>query len=201
MRSTKERRRRRSVESSPGRFGEVRFLRTSRRCRRRIVFGVTGRWRRSAPGCGRLRTAKMLGLATGSVVALFPVAIGEHSCQHREQDAGAYDRLLAASPSFHHGAPVRPRNEVQLGLTMVKWIKGIEFVGALRGCRVTADAEMSNPQEGLLCVGPSRSQASPLWARQPPKWRYRERRRARVARRERRSRRGSATRSRTAGRR
>ena len=110
----------------------------------------------------------MLGLATGSVVALFPVAIGEHSCQHREQDAGAYDRLLAASPSFHHGAPVRPRNEVQLGLTMVKWIKGIEFVGALRGCRVTADAEMSNPQEGLLCVGPSRSQASPLWARQPP---------------------------------
>jgi hypothetical protein len=64
--------------------------------------------------------------ATGSAVALFPVAIGEHSCQHRVQDAGAYDRLLAASPSFHQGAPVRLRNEVQLGLKMVKWIKGVE---------------------------------------------------------------------------
>lgn len=30
--------------------------------------------------------------------------------------------------SFGHGAPLRLRNEVQLGFKMVKWIKGIEFV-------------------------------------------------------------------------
>jgi len=30
--------------------------------------------------------------------------------------------------SFSHGAPVRLRNEVQLGFKMVKWIQGIEFV-------------------------------------------------------------------------
>ena len=30
--------------------------------------------------------------------------------------------------SYHHGAPVRLRNEVELGFKMVKWIKGIEFV-------------------------------------------------------------------------
>ncbi|WP_427018755.1 molybdopterin-dependent oxidoreductase [Pseudarthrobacter sp. P1] len=29
---------------------------------------------------------------------------------------------------FNHGAPVRLRNETQLGFKMVKWIKGIEFV-------------------------------------------------------------------------
>ncbi len=31
--------------------------------------------------------------------------------------------------SFGHGAPLRLRNEVQLGFKMVKWVKGIEFVG------------------------------------------------------------------------
>ncbi|WP_197412772.1 molybdopterin-dependent oxidoreductase [Arthrobacter sp. EpRS71] len=30
--------------------------------------------------------------------------------------------------NFTHGAPVRLRNESQLGFKMVKWIKGIEFV-------------------------------------------------------------------------
>jgi DMSO/TMAO reductase YedYZ molybdopterin-dependent catalytic subunit len=30
--------------------------------------------------------------------------------------------------SYGHGAPLRLRNEVQLGFKMVKWIKGIEFV-------------------------------------------------------------------------
>ncbi|MEO6533377.1 MAG: molybdopterin-dependent oxidoreductase [Pseudolysinimonas sp.] len=30
--------------------------------------------------------------------------------------------------SFGHGAPLRLRNEVQLGFKMVKWIKGVEFV-------------------------------------------------------------------------
>ena len=30
--------------------------------------------------------------------------------------------------SFGHGAPLRLRNEVQLGFKHVKWIKGIEFV-------------------------------------------------------------------------
>ncbi|MFJ1895869.1 molybdopterin-dependent oxidoreductase [Streptomyces sp. NPDC088115] len=30
--------------------------------------------------------------------------------------------------NYHHGAPVRLRNEAQLGFKMVKWIKGIEFV-------------------------------------------------------------------------
>jgi methionine sulfoxide reductase catalytic subunit len=30
--------------------------------------------------------------------------------------------------SFGHGAPLRPRNETQLGFKQVKWIKGIEFV-------------------------------------------------------------------------
>ncbi|KDA06372.1 oxidoreductase [Microbacterium sp. CH12i] len=30
--------------------------------------------------------------------------------------------------SFGHGAPIRLRNEVQLGFKLVKWIKGIEFV-------------------------------------------------------------------------
>jgi sulfoxide reductase catalytic subunit YedY len=29
---------------------------------------------------------------------------------------------------FGHGAPLRLRNEVQLGFKHVKWIKGIEFV-------------------------------------------------------------------------
>lgn len=29
---------------------------------------------------------------------------------------------------FGHGAPLRLRNEVQLGLKQVKWIKGLEFV-------------------------------------------------------------------------
>ncbi|MEV6282225.1 molybdopterin-dependent oxidoreductase [Kribbella sp. NPDC051770] len=32
---------------------------------------------------------------------------------------------------FHHGAPVRLRNETQHGFKMVKWIKGIEFVADL----------------------------------------------------------------------
>ena len=30
--------------------------------------------------------------------------------------------------SYGHGAPLRLRNEVQLGFKMVKWIKGVEFV-------------------------------------------------------------------------
>jgi len=30
--------------------------------------------------------------------------------------------------SFGHGAPLRLRNEIQLGFKLVKWIKGIEFV-------------------------------------------------------------------------
>ncbi len=39
----------------------------------------------------------------------------------------AYD-MNGQALSFGHGAPLRLRNEVQLGFKMVKWIKGIEFV-------------------------------------------------------------------------
>lgn len=39
----------------------------------------------------------------------------------------AYD-MNDQTLSFGHGAPLRLRNEVQLGFKMVKWIKGIEFV-------------------------------------------------------------------------
>jgi len=39
----------------------------------------------------------------------------------------AYD-MNGETLSFGHGAPLRLRNEVQLGFKMVKWIKGIEFV-------------------------------------------------------------------------
>ncbi|MEP7178764.1 MAG: molybdopterin-dependent oxidoreductase, partial [Pseudonocardiales bacterium] len=39
----------------------------------------------------------------------------------------AYD-MNEAPLSFGHGAPLRLRNEVQLGFKQVKWIKGIEFV-------------------------------------------------------------------------
>jgi DMSO/TMAO reductase YedYZ molybdopterin-dependent catalytic subunit/thiosulfate reductase cytochrome b subunit len=35
--------------------------------------------------------------------------------------------------SFGHGAPLRLRNEVQLGFKMVKWIKGVEFVVSFEG--------------------------------------------------------------------
>lgn len=34
--------------------------------------------------------------------------------------------------NYHHGAPLRLRNESQLGFKMVKWIKGIEFVDDFR---------------------------------------------------------------------
>ncbi|MET4705225.1 molybdopterin-dependent oxidoreductase [Frigoribacterium sp. UYMn621] len=39
----------------------------------------------------------------------------------------AYD-MNDAPVSFGHGAPLRLRNETELGFKMVKWIKGIEFV-------------------------------------------------------------------------
>jgi sulfoxide reductase catalytic subunit YedY len=39
----------------------------------------------------------------------------------------AYD-MNGATLSFGHGAPLRLRNEVQLGFKMVKWIKAVEFV-------------------------------------------------------------------------
>jgi sulfoxide reductase catalytic subunit YedY len=39
----------------------------------------------------------------------------------------AYD-MNDETLSFGHGAPLRLRNEVELGFKMVKWIKGIEFV-------------------------------------------------------------------------
>jgi len=39
----------------------------------------------------------------------------------------AYD-MNGAPLSFGHGAPLRLRNETQLGFTQVKWIKGVEFV-------------------------------------------------------------------------
>lgn len=39
----------------------------------------------------------------------------------------AYD-MNDEALSFGHGAPLRLRNEVQLGFKMVKWIRGIEFV-------------------------------------------------------------------------
>ena len=46
---------------------------------------------------------------------------------HYELTMLAYD-MNGQALSFGHGAPVRLRNEVQLGFKMVKWIKGIEFV-------------------------------------------------------------------------
>lgn len=39
----------------------------------------------------------------------------------------AYD-MNGEPLSFGHGAPVRLRNEIQLGFKQVKWIAGIEFV-------------------------------------------------------------------------
>lgn len=39
----------------------------------------------------------------------------------------AYD-MNGAPLSYGHGAPLRLRNEAQLGFKMVKWIKGVEFV-------------------------------------------------------------------------
>jgi DMSO/TMAO reductase YedYZ molybdopterin-dependent catalytic subunit len=39
----------------------------------------------------------------------------------------AYD-MNGAPLSYGHGAPLRLRNEVQLGFKQVKWISGIEFV-------------------------------------------------------------------------
>jgi hypothetical protein len=39
----------------------------------------------------------------------------------------AYD-MNGETLSFGHGAPLRLRNETQLGFKMVKWIKGIEFI-------------------------------------------------------------------------
>ena len=41
----------------------------------------------------------------------------------------AYDMNDGALP-FGHGAPLRLRNEIQLGFKQVKWIKGIEFVAS-----------------------------------------------------------------------
>jgi methionine sulfoxide reductase catalytic subunit len=41
----------------------------------------------------------------------------------------AYD-MNGEALSFGHGAPLRLRNEVQLGFKQVKWIKGIEFVAS-----------------------------------------------------------------------
>ena len=42
----------------------------------------------------------------------------------------AYDMNDEPLP-FGHGAPLRLRNEIELGFKQVKWIKGIEFVAAL----------------------------------------------------------------------
>ncbi len=39
----------------------------------------------------------------------------------------AYD-MNGAPLDFGHGAPLRLRNEIELGFKMVKWLKGIEFV-------------------------------------------------------------------------
>jgi len=39
----------------------------------------------------------------------------------------AYD-MNGAPVSFGHGAPLRLRNQTQLGFKQVKWIKGVEFV-------------------------------------------------------------------------
>lgn len=39
----------------------------------------------------------------------------------------AYD-MNGEPLSYGHGAPLRPRNEVQLGFKQVKWLAGIEFV-------------------------------------------------------------------------
>lgn len=44
----------------------------------------------------------------------------------------AYD-MNGEPLSFGHGAPLRLRNEVELGFKMVKWIKGIEFVADFHG--------------------------------------------------------------------
>jgi methionine sulfoxide reductase catalytic subunit len=35
---------------------------------------------------------------------------------------------MTSSLSFGHGAPLRLRNEIELGFKQVKWIAGIEFV-------------------------------------------------------------------------
>ncbi len=40
----------------------------------------------------------------------------------------AYDMNGAPLLSLGHGAPLRLRNETQLGFKQVKWIKGVEFV-------------------------------------------------------------------------
>ena len=51
---------------------------------------------------------------------------------HYELTMLAYD-MNDQALSYGHGAPLRLRNEVQLGFKMVKWIKGIEFVEDFSG--------------------------------------------------------------------
>ena len=46
----------------------------------------------------------------------------------------AYD-MNGEPLTYEHGAPLRLRNEVQLGFKQVKWIAGIEFVSGLRSDR------------------------------------------------------------------
>jgi DMSO/TMAO reductase YedYZ molybdopterin-dependent catalytic subunit len=47
---------------------------------------------------------------------------------HNQLTMLAYD-MNSAPLSYGHGAPLRLRNEVQLGFKQVKWLAGIEFVG------------------------------------------------------------------------
>ena len=49
--------------------------------------------------------------------------------------------------SFGHGAPLRLRNEIQLGFKQVKWIKGVEVVADFLGDRRAATAATTKNHE------------------------------------------------------
>ena len=48
-----------------------------------------------------------------------------------EYNSPALENVVPLPPD--HGAPVRLRNETQLGFKQVKWIKGLEFVADIGG--------------------------------------------------------------------
>ncbi len=53
----------------------------------------------------------------------------------------AYDMNDEPLP-FGHGAPLRLRNEIELGFKQVKWIKGIEFVAEYSGASRTRTGDL-----------------------------------------------------------
>ncbi|MGH9094584.1 MAG: molybdopterin-dependent oxidoreductase, partial [Acidimicrobiales bacterium] len=74
---------------------------------------------------GRSRWFNLLWLLPIGFVALIAaVAVAKGL-----RDVPSVQRFIAAQPlTFGHGAPLRLRNEIELGFKQVKWLAGIEFV-------------------------------------------------------------------------